>query len=264
MSIAPRKHLSQNFLTDQTVARKIVEALPIGPTSEVLEIGPGTGALTRWLATSTAQRIVAVDLDSRAIEHCKQQPWSRNGRVEFIQSDIREVSPSTIITTPPGLLLGNLPYGISSDLLFWILEHRNAFSSAVIMLQREVARRLAAKPGSKDYGILSVAMWHGATVETVMHVQPGSFFPKPSVTSSVVRLTLRPAPPVAVEFSAFQNFVRAAFSQRRKVLSNALKSWASQRTVLLTNSPVPLDKTRAEQLTPEELAYLFLHLTNKN
>lgn len=261
MSIAPKKHLSQNFLTDQGIARKIVEALPIDPASEVLEIGPGTGALTRWLAASTARRIVAVDIDSRAIAHCKEQPWSANNRVEFVQADVRSISPVAYFDHPPGLLLGNLPYGISSDLLFWILENRTYVSSAVIMLQREVARRLVAKPGSKDYGILSVAIWHGAAVETVMHVQPGSFFPKPSVTSSVVRLTMRPAPPVPVEFSAFQTFVRAAFSQRRKVLSNALKSWAALKNRYLTDTIIPLDKTRAEELQPEELAHLFQRLS---
>lgn len=261
MSIAPRKNLSQNFLTDQGIARRIVDALEIQPTSEVLEIGPGTGALTRWLAASNAKRICAVDLDSRAIQHCRQQTWSADKRVEYINADIRSVTPTSLFQSPPGLLLGNLPYGISIDLLFWILEHRQTFSHAVIMLQREVARRLTASPGSKDYGILSVAVWQGARARILLNVQPGSFFPRPSVVSSVVRLDILPEPPVAVDFDAFQTFVRAAFSQRRKVLANALKNWASSHALKLTDAIVVLEKTRAEQLAPIELAALYLRLT---
>jgi 16S rRNA (adenine1518-N6/adenine1519-N6)-dimethyltransferase len=263
MSIAPKRQLSQNFLTDQTIAGKIVDSLGITAEDEVLEIGPGTGALTRWIAESSARRIVAVDLDQRAIEHCMAQPWSAKNRVEYIQSDVRSIDPGTIFKGKRGLLIGNLPYGISSDLLFWILEHRPHLKSCVIMLQREVARRLVARPGSKDYGILSVAVWQGAQAKILFNVNPGSFFPRPQVVSAVVGLQILENSPVDVDFKTFQVFVRAAFSQRRKVMSNALKAWAGQRRISLVDEVVQLEKARTEELLPEQLAHLFLRLTRQ-
>lgn len=260
MGIAPRKQLSQNFLTDQRVAQRIVDSLGIEDTDSVLEIGPGTGALTQWIARTPAKRIVAVDLDPRAIDHCKAQPWSA-GRVEYLHADIRTVSPAELFPGERCLVLGNLPYGISSDLLFWILGNHASIRSAVIMVQREVARRLVASPGTKDYGILSVAVWQGAKADLLFHVQPGSFFPKPSVVSSVVKLDLYEKTRVPDQSADFQDFVRGAFSQRRKVLSNSLKSWASRHSNPLVDKVVALDKTRAEQLSPEQLAELFQRLT---
>lgn len=259
MSVAPRKKLSQNFLTNQAVARRIVDSLDISNKSTVVEIGPGTGALTRWLAESAAKRIVAIDVDERAIQHCNTQPWM-SSKVQFVHADIRACALTELVGATKAQLIGNLPYGLSSEILFWILEHRAQFTNAVVMLQREVARRLVALPGSKEYGILSVALWFGTKAELLFTVQPGSFFPKPSVVSAVVSLKMRDEPPLQVDEKQFQTFVRAAFSQRRKVLSNSLKSWAGQRRILLADDHIPLEKTRAEELTPMQLAELFSRL----
>jgi 16S rRNA (adenine1518-N6/adenine1519-N6)-dimethyltransferase len=257
-SIAPKKRFSQNFLTDVATARRIVDVLGIEDGDTVIEIGPGTGALTRWLTESKAKRLIAVDVDQRAIEHCRQQPWAQ--RVEFVLADVRTLDPTTLLAGQRGLLIGNLPYNISSDLIFWFLEHRSSFRAAVVMLQKEVAQRLVARPGTKDYGILSVAMWQGAQADIAFQVKPGAFFPRPEVTSSVVHLVPREVQ-IPVAQAPFHSFVRAAFSQRRKVLSNALRTWAASRKVELVDSVVRLDRTRAEELSPEELALLHLRLT---
>ncbi len=261
----PRKRFSQNFLTDPATARKIVNALEISPHDIVLEIGPGTGALTRWLAESPASTIHAWDVDQRAIDHCRAQPWGH--RIVWHLADVRTVRPEALIQNPiahPGLLVGNLPYSITSDLIFWYLEHRSAFRRAVIMVQREVARRLVARPGTKDYGALSVAVWQGAEAHIAFQVSPGAFYPKPEVTSSVVVINTRQKPVTAAPYAPFQQFVRAAFSQRRKVMSNSLRPWAAQQGVQLQDSVFDLSKVRAEQLEPEQLADLFLRLTVDN
>lgn len=269
-TLAPRKRLSQNFLTDGRTAHKIASYLESRATDVILEIGPGGGALTEHLVRTTAHRIVAVDLDARAIEVLQPLVAKAPERLAVRQADIlhlqlNEVFPDTAPASR--LVIGNIPYAITSEILFWLFSQRRELRRAVIMMQREVARRCVARPGSKDYGILSVATWYASTASIMTTVQPGSFFPRPSVTSAVVRFDLRDHPPTVAPFEAFMEFVRAAFSQRRKVMSNSLSNWAHAHNVNLHAVEVPggrrLSDLRAEQLSPEELSEVFVELTQR-
>jgi len=267
-AIAPKKRFSQNFLTDGRTAARIASHLEAGSKDAVLEIGPGTGALTEHLVAGPAGRIVAVELDPRSIDALQGMVKAANGRLSIIKGSILDVDPERVFPDSDPehrLVIGNIPYAITSEILFWIFEHRHTIGRAVIMMQKEVARRCVAVPGSKEYGILSVASWYASSSRLVMTVQPGSFFPRPKVTSAVVRFDLRKHSPTEVAFGPFMEFVRAAFGQRRKVMSNALRSWAESSGYSITGTycGVDLSSTRAEQLNPEALADIFAELMRK-
>ncbi|MBK7577289.1 MAG: ribosomal RNA small subunit methyltransferase A [Ignavibacteria bacterium] len=261
---APRKQFSQNFLTDPRTADKIVQSLGTGPGDVALEIGPGTGVLTQRLLRTPASSILAIDLDPRAIEHLRQQPWAQDKRLVVREGDALKIDPATEwpdIAREHRAVIGNIPYSITSDLLFWALEHHRSTSRVVMMMQREVARRCVAQPRTKEYGVLRVAAWLYSEAKILFHVQPGSFFPRPDVTSSVVRFHLRESPAANVDPIAFMSFVRAAFSMRRKVMSNALQDWGRRMSIdVRTCGEIgghDLTKTRAEELSPEQLAELY-------
>ncbi len=265
--IAPKKRFSQNFLTDNRTAAKIAAVLEATPTDVVLEIGPGTGALTKHLLAQPAKRIVAVDLDPRAVESVSGLVAQSDGRLTVQHGDVLQVNLDTLFADVPfgnRLVIGNIPYAITSEILFWLFDARTSLSRAVIMMQKEVALRCVATPGTKDYGVLSVAAWYATVPKLMFAVQPGSFFPRPSVTSAVVRFEMRTEVP-NVPFAPFMRFVRAAFSQRRKVMANALASWANQEGISLRTLTLPahlsVTTLRAEALTPEQLVELYLHLS---
>ncbi len=268
LGLAPKRRFSQNFLTDQRTAQKIAEALQIRDGDHVLEIGPGTGALTKWLARSEASSILAVDLDERAIARVSTEPWVDHKRMVFQLQDVLQVRLAQAFSeVVPGhrCVIGNIPYAITSEILFWLFDQRAEMRTAVIMMQREVARRCVAQHGSKEYGILSIASWYASTPKLLFQVQPGSFFPRPDVTSAVVRFEFRDRSPLDIEFEPFMAFVRAAFSQRRKVLSNALSSWWSGPASELrtTVAGVDLSTARAEQLTPQQLGAICIELQDR-
>lgn len=261
---APRKQFSQNFLTDPRTADKIVQSLNSVDGDVVLEIGPGTGVLTQRLLRTPSAAILAVDLDPRAIEHLRQQPWAQDKRLEVREGDALRVDPASEWLNVPRehrAMIGNIPYSITSDLLFWALENYRSTSRVVMMMQREVARRCVAQPRTKEYGVLRVATWLYSDAKILFHVQPGSFFPRPDVTSSVVRFHLREHPAADVDPVAFMSFVRAAFSMRRKVMSNALQDWGRRMNIDVRTCGVlggyDLTKSRAEELSPEHLAELY-------
>lgn len=255
---APKRQFSQNFLTDPRTADKIVEALEASASDCIIEIGPGTGVLTQRLVKTQAH-ITAVDVDQRSVDHIKAQPWAKSPLLNLLLTDVLTLEVGTVCNAPTtSKVIGNIPYAITSDILFWLFAQRRQLERAVIMMQREVAQRLVAEPRSKEYGILSVASWYAAEPRILFHVKPGSFFPKPSVTSSVVLFKFRPTDPIQATMDDFMVFVRAAFSQRRKVLSNALRSYAQGRP--LTGSAVggvDLGLTRAEELAPMQLYRVY-------
>lgn len=267
---APKKQFSQNFLTDPKAADAIVDALQIQEGDEVLEIGPGKGVLTHRLVKSKASKIVAVDLDPRAIEHLQHEAWTKTHalELEIVLGDALRQNLKTRWTTKnvsQRKVIGNIPYGITSDILFWLFESCRDVHSSVILMQKEVAQRCVAQPRTKDYGILTVSTWFAASAKIVRHVPPGAFFPKPSVTSSVVRFQMRDGNPADVDQAAFQKFVRAAFSQRRKVLSNSLQTWCMNTVRIPAKevailSGIPLGTIRAEELQPEELCEMYQRL----
>lgn len=265
--LAPKRRYSQNFLTDGRTAAKIASFLEATPDDVVVEIGPGAGALTQHLVQLACQKVITVDLDPRTEEALAELRGRSGARLDVRIGDILEVSiPDVFVNVPREhrLVIGNIPYAITSDILFWLFEAREQISRAVIMMQKEVALRCTARPGTKDYGILSVATWYTSTASLVLTVQPGSFFPRPSVTSAVVRFRMRTQFP-PVPFAPFMTFVRAAFSQRRKVLSNALATWARNVGVDLKSIALPQElqiaTQRAEALSPEQLVELYQRLT---
>lgn len=271
-TFAPKKRFSQNFLTDPGTASRIVAAVEAVEGDHVIEIGPGTGVLTQRLLGGPLSRLVAVDIDQRAIDHVVAQPWAKNDRFRALHSDILKVDPATVWPGVSGhrvKVIGNIPYAITSDILFWLFDHRRTISRAVIMMQREVARRCVGQPGTKEYGILAVATAFAARAKVLFHVQPGSFFPRPDVTSSVVLFEFREADPFDVDMATYMNFVRAAFSQRRKVLANSLAEWCGRtlgvsiRDLAREGGPFDLARTRAEELSPEELYRCWKHLVDK-
>ena len=266
--IAPRKQFSQNFLTNRSVAQRIVDQVQIEEHDHVIEVGPGEGALTHLLLQSNAAVIHAVDLDPRVIEHLEPTQAANPGRLVLHKTDVLKTQPMQLVGSVEKShrkVVGNIPYAITSDILFWLFDSAPELERAVIMMQKEVAMRLVAKPRTKEYGVLSVAAWYAAFPKMCFNVSPGSFFPQPQVTSTVVSFEMRPEPPTMVPRDKFRSFVRGCFSQRRKVLSNSLKVWSQQNlSVSLKEITLPsgldLAKARAEELSPEELATLYLEL----
>lgn len=250
--LTPKKSLGQHFLVDGNIIRKIVGSLAPKDGDTVVEIGPGTGALTRSLHERHPD-MIALEVDQRAIEVLKRDIPG----LTILHQDVLDVDWVEILSgrddrgardAPLLSFIGNLPYYITSPILFHVLDHRGYFREAVFMMQKEVAERLVAQPRTKEYGILSVQTQLLSDVELLFEVPPTVFRPPPKVDSAVVRLRFaRPAPDTDLLF--LKKLVRMAFNQRRKKLSNAIKD-------LLTAENRPrvahwLDK-RAEELAPEE------------
>ena len=215
----PRKRFGQNFLRSPHVIACILAAAELIPEEEVVEIGPGLGALTGPLL-ETGARLTAFEVD----RGLAAAPIERNPpRLTVHLGDVLQADWPTLLTNPPYKLVANLPYNISSQVLFKILDHRDLFSRLVLMFQKEVGDRLLAGPATRDYGILSVLVQNWYAVSRVVRVSPGSFFPPPKVESVVLRFDPRPQPlaPVADE-DAFRRLVKAVFAQRRKTLRNGL------------------------------------------
>jgi 16S rRNA (adenine1518-N6/adenine1519-N6)-dimethyltransferase len=223
--VSRRRALGQHFLRDQGIARAIVELAGVTRDDLVVEIGPGDGALTPLLA-ARAGRLIALEIDRLLAERLR----ARVTGIEVLDADARTWDYG-LLSRPPGgrvLVVGNLPYSVSKPIVAALLEARSAIDVMVLMLQREVAERLAAPPGSRVYGMLSVLAQAACEVELALRVPPGAFRPPPKVESAVVRLRPRSEPrvPVALE-RRFRQVVRAAFAQRRKTLANALAAGLS-------------------------------------
>ena len=256
------KAMGQNFLIASWVPERIALEAGIDEGTGVLEVGPGVGCLTHELA-QYAGRVLAVELDER-LRPVLRETLADCENAEVIFGDVlKQDLPALVKEHFPGLrpvVCANLPYNVTSPLLTAFLE-AGCFETVTVMIQREVARRLCAKPGTADYGAFTVfTQWH-AEPEILFDVSPGCFLPAPKVTSSVVRLTVRKAPPVEViSEKRFFAVVRAAFNQRRKTLSNALSSGLSGFTkeqIAQAISDCGLDeKVRGETLGIAEFARL--------
>ena len=257
---SPRKRFSQNFLTDRNVLLRIVEAAGIRTGEPVLEIGPGRGALTRLLAQ--AGRVVAVEVDRDLVAHLAAE-FSGYPGVEIVSSDILRCDLAALLTSRhPGRwrVVANLPYNISSHVLFLLLDHVSLFCGLTLMLQKEVAERIASGPDEKEYGILSIFCRLHCDVDLLFTVKPGSFHPVPKVSSAILRLNPLPAPRCDVGDEAFfRRLVKAAFGNRRKTLWNCLKgefgdSEDALRRILTACAIEP--GRRGETLSIEEYALL--------
>ncbi|MBL8133793.1 MAG: 16S rRNA (adenine(1518)-N(6)/adenine(1519)-N(6))-dimethyltransferase RsmA [Anaerolineae bacterium] len=256
--IAPKKSLGQNFLQDPNTLDKIVAAAELLPTDTVLEIGPGTGAMTTRLAKA-AERVVAVEIDSR-LEPVLRAALAaeRLSNVSLLFADILQVNVASLMADPPYVVVANLPYYITSAILRHLLEARHRPRRLVLMVQLEVAERLTAAPG--DMSLLTVSAQFYAKPQMIGRLKPSVFWPRPDVDSAVVRLDTYAAPPVDVpDVATFFKVVRAGFAQKRKQLKNAFAegvglSHADAAIMLELASIDP--KRRAETLSLGEWAAL--------
>jgi 16S rRNA (adenine1518-N6/adenine1519-N6)-dimethyltransferase len=219
--VRPKKRLGQHFLKDDNIARMIVGSLQssVIPT---LEVGPGMGVLTKFLLELPDRTCHFIDTDPESIQYLADKfPASKD---KFIQGDFLKFNLKTIFTDK-FCIIGNFPYNISSQILFKVLEHRQQVSQVVGMIQKEVAERLAAGPGSKTYGILSVLLQAYYRIEYLFTVNESVFFPPPKVKSAVIRLTRNDVEKLDCDEALFFKVVKTAFNQRRKTLRNSLKTF---------------------------------------
>lgn len=218
--VKPKKHLGQHFLTDPSIAGRIVDALRAENGATVVEIGPGTGVLTRKLLEKD-YHLLPVEIDSESVIYLKQE-WPELApnifEGDFLKANLADLSAGAYH------LIGNFPYNISSQIFFRVLEERQRIPSVVCMLQKEVADRIASPHGSKTYGILSVLLQAYYDIEFLFTVKPGSFFPPPKVTSGVIRLTRNSVDKLPCNEALFLRVVKTTFNQRRKMIRNSIKS----------------------------------------
>ncbi len=260
-----RKHLGQNFLTSAAIAEAIVAKAAIGPQDMVLEIGAGLGALT-VPAARQAGSVLAVDKDPRIFDLLRNELAAAGlTNVALIEADFLKLPLARHFTTEgrPAIVIGNLPYNISSQVLIRLIENRGYFRRAVLMLQKEMAARLMAAPNSRDYGRLSVMLQYCADLRKVIEVDPVQFFPRPQISSVVIEVLFRTRLeiPAASEPLLFQ-VVKAAFGQRRKTLRNALRgsflNLAADTVDAWLGEVAIAPRRRAETLTVAE----FVRLSN--
>lgn len=251
--VRAKKHLGQHFLTDKNIAAKIVDSLqPAGRYSQVLEVGPGMGILSDILLQREGYEVHLVDIDTESYEFLQKKYPDLGGRL--INADFLAMDFASAFKGPLAII-GNFPYNISSQILFKILDNRQQVPEVVGMFQKEVAERCASKPGSKEYGILSVFLQAYYKVEYLFTVKAGVFNPPPKVLSAVIRLTRNDIADLNCDEKLFWQIVKAGFNQRRKTLRNALSSLINKEKMLNDET---LD-LRAERLSVAD----FVALTNR-
>lgn len=293
MEVRAKKALGQHFLTDQNIAKSIVAALQLPAVGgkavasegkvnaevasvpsvqltteqparmKVLEIGPGMGVLSQYLLQRQDVDLRMIEIDDESVEYLESHFPQAHGRVifgDFLKLDIDELFPEEFH------VIGNFPYNISSQIFFRIIDYRNRIPQTVCMIQKEVAERIAEKPGSKTYGILSVLLQAWYDIEYLFTVGSGAFAPPPKVQSAVIKLTRNRRTSLGCDENAFKNIVKTAFGQRRKTLRNSLKpiiaakatkeGWDTETLTSFTSAPV--FELRPERLSVED----FIGLTN--
>lgn len=281
MEVRAKKALGQHFLTDQSVAKRIVGALKgsaaevcgaaeangkgiasgvagektdsAGGRDKVLEIGPGMGVLSQYLLEREDIDLVMIEIDGESVDYLVSHFDKAEGRI--IQGDYLKLDIGKLFDGPYRVI-GNFPYNISSQIFFKILEDKDRVPEVVCMIQKEVAERIAEKPGSKTYGILSVLLQAWYDIEYVLTVGPGAFVPPPKVHSAVIRLTRNSRTSLGCDEKLFKTVVKAAFNQRRKTLRNALKPLIPEG---LDTSDAIFD-LRAERLSVEDFVSLTLQI----
>lgn len=253
----PKQSLGQNFLVDDNVARKIAAAINIQPEEVVIEIGPGKGSLTKHLA-GKGRQLIAMEVDGRVVDELKERFESETVSIQhqdFLEASLAGLSEKF---TQKLRLVGNIPYHLTSSILFKAFEERAYVADVVLMIQKEVAVRIQAKPGGKDYGILAVqAAFHGKA-KKLFDVSASCFFPRPKVESSVIHVTLDDPPRYDVDASLFTKVVRTAFGKRRKILGNSLEYLELPEETVAAFLLASQDKLsfRPEQLSVEDFVIL--------
>lgn len=251
MEVRAKKALGQHFLTDQSIAMKIVDSLGRIEVRDVLEIGPGMGVLTQYLLKRDDIDLKLVELDGESVEYLLTHFPGMQGKL--YQADYLRLDIHTLFQDKYRVI-GNFPYNISSQIFFKILEDKDRVPEVVCMIQKEVAERIAEKPGSKTYGILSVLLQAWYDIDYIVSVGSGAFCPPPKVQSAVIRLRRNSRSSLGCDEKLFKTVVKTAFNQRRKTLRNALKPLLGDSV----DSSNPVFDLRAERLSVED----FVSLTN--
>lgn len=255
MEVRAKKALGQHFLTDQSIARTIVDSLTRDNlVRDTLEVGPGMGVLTRYLLEREDIDLKLVELDSESVEYLLTHFAGMQGRLyeaDFLKLDLHSLFPGQY------RVIGNFPYNISSQIFFKILDDKDRVPECVCMIQKEVADRIAEKPGSKTYGILSVLLQAWYDIDYIISVGSGAFAPPPKVQSAVIRLRRNGRSELGCDEKLFKQVVKTAFNQRRKTLRNALKPLLREGMDTLD----PVFDLRAEKLGVEDFVRLTLLLT---
>lgn len=262
-AVRPKKALGQHFLTEDSIAQNIVDALicPEDAPTDVLEVGPGMGVLTGKLLQRRDLKLKAVELDSESVDYLLVNYPEIEGsliQADFLKLDLDILFPEKFF------VIGNFPYNISSQIFFKILEYRERVPQVVCMIQREVAQRIAEKPGSKTYGILSVLLQAWYEVEYLFTVNEGAFNPPPKVKSAVIRLRRNSRESLGCDEALFKTIVKTSFGLRRKTLRNSLKNmvlakasreaWSEQKTAEFLSQEV--FDLRPERLGVEDFVAL--------
>lgn len=267
--VRPKKALGQHFLTDLSVAQKIAEAIEPEITEgalPTLEIGPGMGVLSQYLLEREDIDLRMIEIDRESVDYLLVHFPKAAGRViegDFLKMDLSYFFPSTFA------VIGNFPYNISSQIFFRIIDHKDNIPQVVCMIQKEVAERIAEKPGSKTYGILSVLLQAWYDIEYLFTVGEGAFNPPPKVKSAVIRLRRNARTDLGCDEKLFKNIVKTSFNQRRKTLRNSLKpivmdkaskeNWSDAQTAAFLSDPV--FDLRPERLGVEDFVALTLKLS---
>ena len=263
--VKPKKFLGQHFLTDMNVASSIADTVDVCPSIPVLEVGPGTGVLTQFLLKKNRElKVVEIDFESVPYLHEHFPELGDN----IIQQDFLQMDLASVFGGRSFVLTGNYPYNISSQIFFKMLDNRELIPCCTGMIQKEVAERMCAAPGSKAYGVLSVMLQAWYDIEYLFTVGEGAFNPPPKVKSAVIRLKRNSRVSLGCDEKLFKSTVKMAFNQRRKTLRNSLKplisakaereGWSADRTAEFISSPV--FELRPERLGVEDFIGLTLKL----
>lgn len=249
--VRAKKHLGQHFLRDKEIARRIAESLTPCESYCVLEIGPGTGVLTQYLLQNPNIQLKAVEIDRESVDYLHTYfPSLQVLEGDFLKMNLQEIYPEKFC------IIGNFPYNISSQIFFKVLDNRDYVPQVVCMIQKEVAERIASRPGNKTYGILSVLMQAFYTTDYLFTVHEHVFDPPPKVKSAVVRFTRNEVQKLACDEKLFRTVVKTAFNQRRKTLRNSLKPLVEKENPMFAED---IFNKRPEQLDVQS----FINLTNQ-
>ncbi|MBO7724319.1 MAG: 16S rRNA (adenine(1518)-N(6)/adenine(1519)-N(6))-dimethyltransferase RsmA [Paludibacteraceae bacterium] len=248
--VRAKKYLGQHFLLDLSIAQRIVSSLEFEGKIPILEVGPGMGVLTQYLLQNQNIELTAVELDSESVEYLAQKfPSLKVLEADFLKLNLETLFPDKFC------IIGNYPYNISSQIFFKLLDYKDKVPCLSGMIQKEVAERIAAKPGSKTYGILSVLLQAYFDVEYLFTVSEHVFDPPPKVKSAVIRLTRNEVEKISCDEKLFKTVVKTAFNQRRKTLRNSLRPLLGDNKTLTSER---IFDARPEQLGVDE----FVQLTN--
>lgn len=252
-AVKPKKFLGQHFLTDLKVASNIADTVDACPDIPVLEVGPGMGVLTQYILKKD-RPFKVVEIDRESVPYL-QEHFPELGD-NIIEADFLQLDLNTVFDGKPFVLTGNYPYNISSQIFFKMVEHKELIPCCTGMIQKEVAERMAAKPGSKTYGVLSVLIQAWYDVEYLFTVNENVFNPPPKVKSAVIRLTRNKKENLGCDEALFRRIVKTVFTMRRKMMRNGMKQIVGKDSPLLND---PIFNLRPEQLSVED----FINLTNR-